>query len=150
MAKCFTQEQLFIFKKHYMQLCRHAKSLHHLEDDKIAKKFSNSFENLVLKRLKGWRRCDFWKGLTIEAEQANLVKLNAQKEAAEEDIRASEEAIESRKSDLSSLQETLDEKSKAVDLAKKTASKASKLLDQTLKEIAICVRCSSKYFPGVY
>ncbi|KAF8214101.1 condensin complex subunit SMC1 [Mycena galopus ATCC 62051] len=73
---------------------------------------------------------------TIDAEQANLVKLEEQKEAAQEEISESETAIGVLREDLSGLQETLDEKTKTVEQVKKTTTKASKVLDQALKEIA--------------
>ncbi|KAF7352348.1 Structural maintenance of chromosomes protein [Mycena venus] len=73
---------------------------------------------------------------TINAEQANLVKLEEQKEAAQEDILESETAIGVLREDLSGLQEALEEKTKNVEQVKKTTSKASKVLDQALKEIA--------------
>ncbi|KAJ7246598.1 condensin complex subunit SMC1 [Mycena haematopus] len=73
---------------------------------------------------------------TINAEQANLVKLEEQKEAAQEEISESETAIGVLRGDLSKLQETLDEKTKNVEQVKKTTTKASKILDQALKEIA--------------
>ena len=59
---------------------------------------------------------------------------------AEDDIRASEEDIAELREELKELQETLEEKSKIVDQVKKTTLKASKVLDQALKEIAVCVR----------
>ena len=42
--------------------------------------------------------------------------------------------------ELKDLQETLEEKNKIVDQVKKTTLKASKVLDQALKEIAVCIR----------
>ncbi|KAJ3507775.1 hypothetical protein NLJ89_g6117 [Agrocybe chaxingu] len=74
----------------------------------------------------------------INAEKANLAKLQQQKVAAEQDIATSEAAIESLKEELGTLQEALEEKTKVVEQVKKTAGKASKVLDQALKEIAIC------------
>ncbi|CAA7261205.1 unnamed protein product [Cyclocybe aegerita] len=74
----------------------------------------------------------------INAEKANLAKLQQQKAAAEQDIASSEAAIENLKEELGALQETLEEKTKVVEQVKKTAGKASKVLDQALKEIAIC------------
>jgi cell division septum initiation protein DivIVA len=66
--------------------------------------------------------------------------LEEQKVKAEDDIRASEEDIAELREELKELQETLEEKSKIVDQVKKTTLKASKVLDQALKEIAVCVR----------
>ncbi|PPQ98373.1 hypothetical protein CVT26_013579 [Gymnopilus dilepis] len=74
----------------------------------------------------------------INNEQANLVKLQEQKEAAEEDIAASEAVVAKLKQELIGLQEALDEKTKVVDQVKKTGLKSSKVLDQALKEIALC------------
>jgi structural maintenance of chromosome 1 len=71
------------------------------------------------------------------------VKLEEQKEAAQEDISESETAIGVLREDLSGLQETLEEKTKNVEQVKKTTTKASKVLDQALKEIASKVVLSS-------
>ncbi|KAJ7497178.1 condensin complex subunit SMC1 [Mycena latifolia] len=73
---------------------------------------------------------------TLSTEQANLVKLEEEKQAAQEDISESEDAIGVLREELSGLQEVLDEKTKNVEQVKKTATKASKVLDQALKEIA--------------
>ena len=62
---------------------------------------------------------------------------------AEDDIKASEEDIAELREELKDLQETLEEKNKIVDQVKKTTLKASKVLDQALKEIAVCVRFMS-------
>ena len=64
---------------------------------------------------------------------------------AEDDIKASEEDIAEVREELKDLQETLEEKNKIVDQVKKTTltRKASKVLDQALKEIAVCVRFMS-------
>ncbi|KAF8957847.1 condensin complex subunit SMC1 [Flammula alnicola] len=74
----------------------------------------------------------------IDAERVNLTKLEEQKSAAERDIELSEASVEKLKEELGALQETLEEKTKAVEQVKKTALKASKVLDQALKEIAVC------------
>lgn len=71
------------------------------------------------------------------------MKLEEQKEAAQEDISESETAIGVLREDLSGLQETLEEKTKNVEQVKKTTTKASKVLDQALKEIASKVVLSS-------
>ena len=76
----------------------------------------------------------------IESEQVTLTKLEGQKVKAEDDIKASEEDIAELREELKDLQETLEEKNKIVDQVKKTTLKASKVLDQALKEIAVCVR----------
>ena len=76
----------------------------------------------------------------IESEQLTLTKLEDQKVKAEDDIKASEEDIAELREELKDLQETLEEKNKIVDQVKKTTLKASKVLDQALKEIAVCVR----------
>ncbi|KAJ7098698.1 condensin complex subunit SMC1 [Mycena belliarum] len=73
---------------------------------------------------------------TFSTEEANLVKLEEQKQAAQEDITESEHAIGVLREELSGLQEVLDEKTKNVEQVKRTATKASKVLDQELKEIA--------------
>ncbi|KAJ7638242.1 condensin complex subunit SMC1 [Roridomyces roridus] len=73
---------------------------------------------------------------TVETEEANLVKLEEEKEVAQADIAESETAIEALREDLTALQATLDEKTKSVDQVKRTTTKASKILDQALKEIA--------------
>ncbi|KDR79797.1 hypothetical protein GALMADRAFT_241878 [Galerina marginata CBS 339.88] len=74
----------------------------------------------------------------IDTEKANLKKLEEQKVAAEKDIEASETVVVNLKEELVAIQETLEEKTKVVDQVKKTNLKASKVLDQALKEIAIC------------
>ncbi|KAF8156010.1 condensin complex subunit SMC1 [Crassisporium funariophilum] len=74
----------------------------------------------------------------IELEQANLTRLEEQKADAVEDLKSSEEVIAKLKAELGDLQATLDERSKVVDQVKKTTLKASKVLDQALKEIALC------------
>ena len=79
----------------------------------------------------------------IESEQLTLTKLEEQKVKAEDDIKASEEDVAELKEELQELQETLEEKGKIVDQVKRTTLKASKVLDQALKEIAVCVRFMS-------
>ena len=79
----------------------------------------------------------------IESEQLTLTKLEGQKVKAEDDIKASEEDIAKLREELKDLQGTLEEKNKIVDHVKKTTLKASKVLDQALKEIAVCVRFMS-------
>ncbi|KAJ7032498.1 condensin complex subunit SMC1 [Mycena alexandri] len=69
-------------------------------------------------------------------QEANLVKLEQQKAAAQEEISDSEDAIGVLREELSGLQEGLDEKTKNVEQVKRTTTKASKVLDQALKEIA--------------
>lgn len=81
---------------------------------------------------------------TVKTEQANLVKLEEQKEAAQEDISESENAIGVLREQLSGLQEDLDAKTKNVEQVKKTTTKASKVLDQALKEIASKVSSSPR------
>ncbi|KAJ6610416.1 condensin complex subunit SMC1 [Mycena sp. CBHHK59/15] len=72
----------------------------------------------------------------VETEVASLVRLEEQKEAAQEDISASENAIGALRDELSGMQEVLEEKTKNVEQVKRTTTKASKVLDQALKEIA--------------
>lgn len=71
----------------------------------------------------------------VRTEEANLVKLESQKDAVQTDISQAERAILKLREELTSLQITLDERSKVVDQVKKTTSKASKVLDLALKEI---------------
>ncbi len=75
----------------------------------------------------------------VQAEQANLERLGAQKVDRANDIKDLEANISILKEELRVLQDALDEKTKAVDAAKKAALKASKVLDQSLKEITTWV-----------
>ena len=75
----------------------------------------------------------------ITAEEVNLGKLEQQKSTTEREIADSEKVLADLKTELAKLQETLEEKNKVVDQVKKTALKSSKVLDQALKEIALCV-----------
>jgi len=75
----------------------------------------------------------------IGAEEVNLGKLGEQKLATEQEIADSEKIVDNLKTELAKLQETLEERNKVVDQVKKTALKSSKVLDQALKEIALCV-----------
>ncbi|KAK7467271.1 Structural maintenance of chromosomes protein 1 [Stygiomarasmius scandens] len=72
----------------------------------------------------------------LKTEQANLVNLNSQKGAIQDELTAAEESISELKEELTRLQETLDERSKEVEQAKRKASKTSKVLEQALKEIS--------------
>ena len=73
-----------------------------------------------------------------ESEQITLAKLEEQKVKTKDDIKASEEGIAKLREDLKDLL-----KNKIVDQVNKTTLKASKVLDQALKEIAVCVHLKS-------
>ncbi|KAG7448818.1 condensin complex subunit SMC1 [Guyanagaster necrorhizus] len=73
----------------------------------------------------------------ISTEKDVLERLEAQKEAAENDISNSEAMIASFKEELTILQSALEEKTRHVDQVKKTTLKASKVLEQALKEITL-------------
>lgn len=82
----------------------------------------------------------------INNEKANLSKLEEQRVATEKDIAASEAVVSNLKEELGGLQEVLDEKTKVVEQVKKTGMKSSKVLDQALKEIALCVSGPLMFF----
>lgn len=73
---------------------------------------------------------------TVTTEQANLKKLEDQKDATEKDIASMEEAITGVQEELKELNEVLEEKTKIVEQVKRTTAKAGKGLDQALKEIS--------------
>ena len=75
----------------------------------------------------------------VNAEEINLGKLGEQKLVTEREIADSENILANLRTELAKLQETLEERNKVVDQVKKTALKSSKILDQALKEIALCV-----------
>lgn len=73
---------------------------------------------------------------TVTTEQANLRKLEDQKDTIEKEIASMEEAITGVQEELKELNEVLEEKTKIVEQVKRTTAKAGKGLDQALKEIS--------------
>ncbi|KAJ7637228.1 hypothetical protein B0H17DRAFT_1107250, partial [Mycena rosella] len=79
---------------------------------------------------------------TVTTEQSNLVKLEEQKEAAQEDISESENAIGVLREELTGLQEGLDEKTKNVEQAlKEIASKNDEIEKSALERSSIYRKC---------
>lgn len=72
----------------------------------------------------------------VETERATLVRLEGQKENAQDEITSSEEAVAELRENLTGLHEALEEKTKSVEQVKRSTMKASKFLDQALKEIS--------------
>nr|AYN55353.1 cohesin complex subunit I [Sparassis latifolia] len=72
----------------------------------------------------------------IEAEEANIVRLQENQTNIKEEIDEVEGAIGALREELQNLTEVLEEKTKQVEQVKRTTTKSAKVLDQALKEIA--------------
>lgn len=77
----------------------------------------------------------------IGNEEKAIKKLEAEKQAIEEELDEGKNIIKQYEEDLKEANDVLTERSNELEAVKKRTSKASKVLDQTLKDIATKVIC---------
>jgi uncharacterized coiled-coil DUF342 family protein len=82
----------------------------------------------------------------VETQTSQLSSLHRNKEAAANEIKSLETALQGAHSDLTNLMVMQDEKTKLLESAKRVAIKASKETDRVSKEISGMVRFVSGTF----
>lgn len=82
----------------------------------------------------------------IGNEEKAIKKLEAEKQAIEEELDEGKNIIKQYEEDLKEANDVLTERSNELEAVKKRTSKAAKVLDQTLKDIATKVNCDFPLF----